>query len=180
MPKAAPPPGEAGRADAPPGADSGRGRPPAVPARPLYVTGLVAALWCIGIGLAVLTTITLIGWIAAPKTALGHGLAGVFRTAVNFWLVSHHAGFSYGHGRFGLLPLGVLVLPGVLLYRGGGWMIRVAGLPHRQRTAVLHVSVALAAPYAALAGLLALAASSEEVRPSAWQALVGCFLVAAV
>ncbi|MGW3766362.1 cell division protein PerM [Actinomadura verrucosospora] len=179
-PKAAPPPGEAGRADAPPGADSGRGRPPAVPARPLYVTGLVAALWCIGIGLAVLTTITLIGWIAAPKTALGHGLAGVFRTAVNFWLVSHHAGFSYGQGRFGLLPLGVLVLPGVLLYRGGGWMIRVAGLPHRQRTAVLHVSVALAAPYAALAGLLALAASSEEVRPSAWQALVGCFLVAAV
>ncbi|MBB6397761.1 hypothetical protein BKA00_004675 [Actinomadura coerulea] len=179
LPKAAPA-GEAGRADGPPGADSGRGRPPGVPARPLYVTGLVAALWCIGIGLAVLTTITLIGWIAAPKTALGHGMAGVFRTAVNFWLVSHHAGFSYGHGRFGLLPLGVLVLPGVLLYRGGGWMIRVAGLPHRQRTAVLHVSVALAVPYAALAGLLALAASSEEVRPSAWQALVGCFLVAAV
>ncbi|MGI5206714.1 DUF6350 family protein [Spirillospora sp. CA-108201] len=165
---------------APPGADPGRGRPPAVPARPLYVTGLVAALWCIGIGLAVLTTITLIGWIAAPKTALGHGMAGVFRTAVNFWLVSHHAGFSYGQGRFGLLPLGVLVLPGVLLYRGGGWMIRVAGLPHRQRTAVLRVAVALAAPYAALAGLLALAAASEEVRPSAWQALVGCFLVAAV
>ncbi|SNS16922.1 hypothetical protein SAMN06265355_11286 [Actinomadura mexicana] len=174
------PPGGAGRAAAPPGADPGRGRPPSAPARPLYVTGLVAALWCIGIGLAVLTTITLIGWIAAPKTALGHGLAGVFRTAVNFWLVSHHAGFSYGQGRFGLLPLGVLVLPGVLLYRGGGWMIRVAGLPYRQRTAVLHVAVALAAPYAALAGLLALAASSEEVRPSAWQALVGCFLVAAV
>ncbi|WP_308206542.1 cell division protein PerM [Actinomadura luteofluorescens] len=178
--KAAPPPAEAGRAAAPPGADSARGRPPAAPARPLYVTGLVAALWCIGIGLAVLTTITLIGWIAAPKTALGHGMAGVFRTAVNFWLVSHHAGFSYGQGRFGLLPLGVLVLPGVLLYRGGGWMIRVAGLPHRQRTAVLHVAVALAVPYAALAGLLALAASSKEVRPSAWQALVGCFLVAAV
>ncbi|NDU74486.1 hypothetical protein GWI34_17875 [Actinomadura sp. DSM 109109] len=144
------------------------------------MTGLVAALWCIGIGLAVLTTITLIGWIAAPKTALGHGLAGVFRTAVNFWLVSHHAGFSYGQGRFGLLPLGVLVLPGVLLHRGGGWMIRVAGLPHRQRTAVLRVAVALAVPYAALAGLLALAASTREVRPSAWQALVGCFLVAAV
>ncbi|TDD72862.1 hypothetical protein E1293_32280 [Actinomadura darangshiensis] len=144
------------------------------------MTGLVAALWCVGIGLAVLTTITLIGWIAAPKTALGHGMAGVFRTAVNFWLVSHHAGFSYGQGRFGLLPLGVLVLPGVLLYRGGGWMIRVAGLPHRQRIAVVHVAVALAAPYAGLAGLLALAASSREVRPSAWQALVGSFLVAAI
>lgn len=171
--------GGPGRVSGPPRADSARERPAAA-ARPLYVTGLVAALWCIGIGLAVLTTITLIGWIAAPKTALGHGMAGVFRTAVNFWLVSHHAGFSYGQGRFGLLPLGVLVLPGVLLYRGGGWMIRVVGLQHRQRIAVVHVAVALAAPYAGLAGLLALAASSETVRPSAWQALVGCFLVAAI
>ncbi|RFS86277.1 hypothetical protein D0T12_06635 [Actinomadura spongiicola] len=149
-------------------------------ARPLYVTGLVAALWCIGIGLAVLTTITLIGWIAAPRTAFGDGMSGVFRTAVNFWLVSHHAGFSYGQGRVGLLPLGVLVLPGVMLYRGGGWMIRVAGLPHRPRAAVMRVAVALATPYAALAALLALAASSPQVRPSAGQALVACFLVAVI
>ncbi|MGP4024785.1 cell division protein PerM [Actinomadura sp. 3N407] len=156
------------------------GQPAPSAARPLYVTGLVAALWCIGIGLAVLTTVTLIGWIAAPKTALGDGLSGVFRTAVNFWLVSHHAGFSYGQGRVGLLPLGVLVLPGALLYRGGGWMIRAAGLPHRPRKAVVHVAVALAAPYAGLAGLLALAAASPQVRPSAWQALLGGFLVAVI
>ncbi|QKW40937.1 hypothetical protein HUT06_38430 [Actinomadura sp. NAK00032] len=141
---------------------------------------MVAALWCVGIGLAVLTTITLIGWIAAPKTAMGNGMSGVFRTAVNFWLVAHHAGFSYGQGRVGLLPLGVLVLPGVLLYRGGGWMIRVAGLRRRPRIAVVHVAAALAVPYAALAALLALAASSDEVRSPAWQALIGCFLVAVI
>ncbi|MFG1850608.1 DUF6350 family protein [Actinomadura geliboluensis] len=170
-------PPEAGPA---PGREAARERTAAQAARPLYVTGLVAALWCVGIGLAVLTTITLIGWIAAPKTAMGNGMSGVFRTAVNFWLVAHHAGFSYGQGRVGLLPLGVLVLPGVLLYRGGGWMIRVAGLRRRPRIAVVHVAAALAVPYAALAVLLALAASSDEVRSSAWQALVGCFLVAVI
>ncbi|WP_233616785.1 cell division protein PerM, partial [Actinomadura harenae] len=134
--------------------------------RPQWVTGLVGAVWCIGIGLAVLTTITLVGWIAAPRTAFGHGLPGVFRTAVNFWLVSHHAGFSVGGGRVGLLPLGVLLIPGALLYRTGGWMIRralpkdaagrpVVTAPEDARRAVVGAAVALAVPYAALAGLLA-------------------------
>ncbi|RFU36866.1 hypothetical protein DZF91_35950, partial [Actinomadura logoneensis] len=111
-----------------------------------------------GIGLAVLTTVTLIGWIAAPRTAFGHGLPGVFRTAVNFWLVSHHAGFSVDRGRVGLLPLGVLLIPGALLYRSGGWMIRrllprdeagqpVAAGPTGARRAVLGAAVALAVPY---------------------------------
>ncbi|WP_225991803.1 cell division protein PerM [Actinomadura montaniterrae] len=154
--------------------------PPPGNGRPLYVTGLVAALWCVGIGLTVLTTVTLLGWVAAPKTALGHGLSGVFRTAVNFWLVSHHAGFSYGHGRVGLLPLGVLVLPGALLYRGGAWMIRGLGLPLRPRVAVVRVAAALAVPYALLAMLMALAVSAPEVHPSAWQALLGCLLVAVI
>nr|WP_245623315.1 DUF6350 family protein [Spirillospora albida] len=149
-------------------------------ARPLQVSGLVAALWCIGIGLAVLTTITLIGWIAAPRTALGHGMPGVFRTAVNFWLVSHHAGFSTAHGRVGLLPLGVLVLPGAMLYRGGAWMIRGAGRPRRPRAAVVRVALALAVPYSVLAALLALAAAGPTVQPSAWQALVASFVVAVV
>ncbi|MFI0357706.1 DUF6350 family protein [Actinomadura sp. 9N407] len=148
--------------------------------RPLYVTGLVGALWCIGIGLAVLTTVTLIGWIAAPRTTMGPGLPGVFRTAVNLWLVSHHAGISVPQGRIGLLPLGTLVLPGALLYRSGAWMIRAAGVPGRPRTGVLHVAVALAAPYAVLAGLLALAAASSSVSTPAWEALLGAFIVAVV
>ncbi|WP_245974442.1 DUF6350 family protein [Thermomonospora umbrina] len=150
------------------------------PARPLAVTGLVAASWCVGLGLAVLTTVTLVGWIAAPRTALGTGLPGVFRTAVNFWLVAHHAGFSLADGRVGMLPLGLTVLPGALLYRSGSWMIRAAGVSRRPRIGVVHVALALAIPYAVLAALLALAASTAVVRPSTWQALVTSFCVATV
>jgi hypothetical protein len=151
------------------------------PARPLAVTGIVGAAWCVGIGLAGLTTITLIGWVAAPRNALGSGLPGVFRTAVNLWLIAHHAGYSMPTGRVGLLPLGLLVLPGALLYRSGRWVIRTADAPHGRRgrrAGVAQVAVALAAPYSALAGLLALAARGESVVPSAWQALLVCFLLA--
>src|SRR4051812_3431175 len=135
--------------------------------RPLAVSGIVAAIWCAGLGLTTLTTITLIGWIAAPRTALGTGLPGVFRTAVNFWLVSHHAGFSVPHGRVGLLPLGLTVLPGALLFRGGGWITRTGRVRGRYRIGVVHAALALAVPYAVLAGLLALAPRSALGAPAA-------------
>lgn len=148
--------------------------------RPLAVTGIVAAIWSAGIGLTILTTITLIGWIAAPRAGLGAGLPGVFRTAVTFWLVAHHAGFSVPHGRVGLLPLGLIVLPGALLFRGGGWIARTGRVRGRYRIGVVHAGLALAVPYAILAGLLALLAHSSMVTPSAWQALLLCFLLALV
>ncbi|MDX6434993.1 MAG: hypothetical protein QOE54_7359 [Streptosporangiaceae bacterium] len=181
-PKAAVPSKAAPPKPAPPKPAPPKPAPPKGPdgARPLAVTGLVAAAWSIGIGLAVLTTITLVGWIAAPRTALGPGLPGVFRTAVNFWLVAHHGGFWVQSGRVGLLPLGLTVLPGVLLYRSGGWMIRAAEIQARRRIGVIHVALGLAGPYAALAALLALAVRSPVVRPSAWQALVVCFVMAFV
>ncbi|HEX6468161.1 MAG TPA: DUF6350 family protein [Streptosporangiaceae bacterium] len=151
----------------------GRSRP-----RPLAVTGVVGAAWCVGIGLASLTTITLIGWVAGPRGALGTGLPDVFRTAVNFWLVAHHAGYSVPHGRVGLLPLGLMVLPGALLYRSGGWIIRTADAPDGGYVGVVPAALSLAVPYSVLAGLLALAARGAEVVPSAWQALLVGFLLA--
>jgi Family of unknown function (DUF6350) len=163
----------------------GRSRPPSSrppsprpPARPLAVTGVVGAAWCVGIGLAGLTTITLIGWVAGPRSALGSGLPDVFRTAVNFWLVAHHAGYSLPSGRVGLLPLGLMVLPGALLYRSGGWITRAADAPGDRRIGVVPAAFALAVPYSILAGLLALAARGSTVVPSAWQALVVAFLLA--
>ncbi|WP_344834184.1 cell division protein PerM [Actinocorallia longicatena] len=150
------------------------------PARPLAVTGMVGAAWCVGLGLVVLTTVTLVGWIAAPRTGLGEGLPGVFRTAVNFWLVSHHAGFSVPSGRVGLLPLGLILLPGGLLYRSGGWVIRAAESRYRQRVGVVQVSLLLAAPYATFAVMLALIARTPALRPSPGEAFVACFSLAFV
>ncbi|MFI6811546.1 DUF6350 family protein [Nonomuraea sp. NPDC050328] len=166
--------------------------------RPLPVSGMLAAAMTLGVGLAALTTLTLVGWIAAPKGTLGTGLPGVFRTAAQVWLAAHHAGFAIPGGRVGLLPLGLMVLPAILLYRGGRWMARDADLrlrlpaalpknsPKEQATArrraqlvlVVQAGVSLAAPYALLAGVIALVARNEVTQPYVGEALLSHFLLA--
>ncbi|GAA3243501.1 cell division protein PerM [Nonomuraea helvata] len=166
--------------------------------RPLPVSGMLAAAATLGVGLAALTTLTLVGWIAAPGGTLGVGLPGVFRTAAQLWLVAHHAGFAIPGGRVGLLPLGLTILPAVLLYRAARWMARDADLrlrlparlpknsPKEQARArrraqlilVVQAGVSLAAPYALLAGLIALAASNEITQPYIGEALLSHFVLA--
>ncbi|MBG0827904.1 hypothetical protein HS041_09010 [Planomonospora sp. ID67723] len=160
--------------------------------RPLPVSGMLAAVWTLGVGLAVLTTLTLVGWIAAPRDALGPGLPGVFRTAAQLWLAAHHAGFAIPGGSIGLIPLGLMVLPAFLLYRAGIWMARDADLRLRlparlpknspkdeanarrraQLVLIGQAGVSLAAPYALLAGGIALVARNEITQPFIGDVLV--------
>ena len=56
----------------------------------MLMAGGVAAIAAAGGGLAVLATLTLIGWITAPHVGLGGGLAGALRSAGLLWLVAHH------------------------------------------------------------------------------------------
>lgn len=144
-------------------------------ARPLVVSGAVAASAVTVIGLGILTLLVVVGWIAAPHSGLG--LPGVLRTATGLWLAAHHVGFTLkGTGRIGMLPLGLVLLPGALLWRAGRWIVRtgeVTKLPE------LGFSIlALAAPYAALCGALALACSSPLATPSLPEAVIAGFLLA--
>jgi hypothetical protein len=144
-------------------------------ARPLAVTGAIAACAAAGIGIAALTMLVLVGWIAAPHAGLG--LTGVLRTAALLWLIGHHVGFTLpGVGRIGMLPLGLVLLPGALLWRAGRWVVRagdVRGLGH-----VGYGALALAVPYAMVAAALALASSSARASPSLSEAVVCSFLLA--
>jgi len=155
------------------------GRPRTQPARPLVVTGGIAACAAAASGLAVLTTLTAIGWITAPHVGIGSGLGGVLRTAAMLWLVAHHVGFTVrGAGRIGLLPLGLVLLPGALLAMAGRWVVR-AGAVTRLRH-VGYAAVALALPYSLLAGALAVASRTAVAAPSLLQAVVASFLLALV
>src|SRR5580658_8125688 len=139
-------------AQEPPGSTGSKPKP----SRPLVVTGAIAACAAAASGLAVLTTLTAIGWITAPHVGIGSGLGGVLRTAALLWLVGHHVGFTvHGAGRIGLLPLGLVLLPGALLAMAGRWVVRVGTVTRLRH--VGYAAVALALPYALLAGALAVA-----------------------
>ncbi len=164
-------------------ADAGGGGAGEVPeraARPLVVAGAIAASAAAATGMAVLTLLVLAGWIAAPHAGLGlTGLGGVFRVAAALWLIGHHVGFTLrGAGRIGLLPLGLVLLPGALLWRAGRWVVQ-SGEVSRLRH-VGYAALALAVPYALVAGALALASKSALTAPSVPQAALSGFLLALV
>ncbi len=137
--------------------------------RRLLASGASAACTAAGLGLVVVTMLVLAGWIAAPH--FGLGLIGVVRTATVLWLVGHHVTVQVsGAGQIGMLPLGLVALPGTLLWRAGRAIVRghhVTGL----RDAVA-VALAVAVPYAALAGALAVASRSSLAAASIPQALL--------
>ncbi len=164
----------------PPGPDPAAGTGAGQPAdteRQLIIAGSIAAAAVTASGLAVITLLVLAGWIAAPHT--GVGLPAVLRTASVLWLVGHHVGFALrGVGRIGMLPLGLVLLPGALLWRAGRYTVR-AGQVRRLRH-VGYAALALAVPYSVLTGILALASRSALASSSVLQS-IGCgFLLALV
>jgi hypothetical protein len=146
------------------------------------VTGAIAACAAAGSGLVFITLLVLAGWIAAPHAGLG--LTGVLRTAADLWLVGHHVGFALhgtgriGTGRIGMLPLGLVLIPGALLWAAGRWVVRQGQVARLAE--VGYAALALAVPYALVAGALALAGQSALAMPSMPQAVVSGFLIALV
>ncbi len=154
---------------------TGRDGPAAAARRPLLGIGTVAALAVTGTGLAVVTLLVLIGFIAAPHA--GFGLPAVLRTAALLWLVGHHVGVSFrGAGRIGMLPLGLVVLPGALLWRAGRFVLRASGISRLRHVGL--AALGLAIPYAVLTGALAVASRSAAAAASLPQALACGFLLA--
>jgi hypothetical protein len=153
--------------------------PIALPTRPLLIAGGIAALAAATGGLAVLVTLTAVGWITAPHVGLGGGLAGVLRSAGVLWLVAHHVEVTVrGVGRVGLLPLGLVLLPAALIERAGRWLTH-AGHVTRLRH-VGYAAASIAFPYALFTGAVAVASRTQAASSSLWQAVCTGFLIALV
>ena len=77
-----------------------------------------------------------------------------------------------------MLPLGLVLLPGALLWRAGRWVVRKGEVTRLAE--VGYAAFALAVPYALVAGALALVSRSTLAVPSLPQAVLAGFLLALV
>jgi hypothetical protein len=147
------------------------------PGRPMLMAGGVAALAAAASGLAVLILVTLAGWITAPHVGVGSGLPGVLRSAGILWLTAHHVEITVrGVGRIGLLPIGLVLIPGALIERAGRWLASEGHV--RRLRHVWHAAAAIAFPYALFTATIAVGSRTPVAAPSLWQAVVDGFAIA--
>jgi hypothetical protein len=149
--------------------------PPAV--RPSLVLhgGLVAVAAAVS-GLAVLSAIVLVAWVA--DAGPGSSGADAVRAAADAWLLAHGGGLTVAAGHVRAIPLGLTLLAAIVLHRAGASLARavdVAGL----RDAV-RATAALAVPYGLLAAAVAKLAATGTATASAVAAGTGALLLAAV
>lgn len=135
-----------------------------------------AALWAALAGLVAMTVPVLLVWAADGRS--GAGAAAAVRTAGQLWLVTHGTALDVPGGHVGLTPLGLTAVPLVLLARAGAHAARQAGVA-RVRDAV-RLTVAVAAPYAVVAAVVAGLSRAPQVVPSPLHALFGGLLLGAL
>lgn len=136
--------------------------------------GALAAGWALGAGLVAVAVPVLLAW--ATDSRSGSGAAAATRTAGQLWLLAHGTSLSVPGGVVGLTPLGLVALPLLLLHRAGRHGARSVAVPGLREAAQL--VLAIAAPYALAAAVLAAVTATGTVRPDPARAVLGALLVA--
>ena len=158
----------------PPGPRAPRRPPAGPPARPLTALGMTAALQSAGLGVLAVMVTVLVGWATAADSDASATAA--VTGGLQAWLVAHHTGIIVPGGAFGLAPLGLTLLPLVLLHSSTLRAGRTAGV--RGRRGVLALTASVTATYAVLVTVVAVLARTDTVRPQPVSAFVGAALVA--
>lgn len=147
---------------------------PAERSRGLLGLGAGAGVWAAAAGLLCVALPLLLLWAADSRS--GTGWVEVLRSGGRFWLLAHGVTLDVPGGRFALTPLGLALVPLVLVGRFAASAARDA-VPSGLRPATA-LAVAVAAPYAVLALLVAVVCSGPDVHVSPVAALLGGFTVA--
>lgn len=136
-----------------------------IPWRP----ALILALRTVGLCVLAVECVVLVLW--ATEQGSTAGADGALRTGLAIWLAAHRTGFEIPGGHLGATPYTLTALPAILLWRGGGALVRMHGVKGlaETRRAVLAVT----GIYATANVLLCFLAAQGAVRPIPSQALLG-------
>jgi hypothetical protein len=138
------------------------------------VAASIAAFGVALTGLAVLTAVVLVAWVTDTRGTASAGAA--VRLAADAWLLAHGGVLSIPGGSVDAVPLGLTVLPALLLYRAGG---ALAGGPAGRDLGSAARSVGgLAALYGAIAAVVAHAAGTPTARVGPLSAAAGAAVLA--
>ncbi|MDQ1665429.1 MAG: hypothetical protein QOH75_1460 [Actinomycetota bacterium] len=149
---------------------SARARAPApAPPPPVTWAGALAAVRAAGLGLLAVMVLVLVGWATAADS--GASATEAVSGGLQIWLVGHGARLVVPGGEFGLTPLGLTMLPAVLLFSSAARSARAARVAGRR--GVVALTAALAASYAAVAVIVSLLAGGELVQPKPVSAFLG-------
>ena len=157
----------------PPGPRAPRRPPAGPPVRALTPSGVVAAVQAAGLGALAVMVLVLVGWATAADS--GASATAAVTGALQAWLVAHHTRLVVPGGTFGLVPLGLTILPVLLLHSATVRAGRAAGV--RGRRGVVALTSAVTATYAVIVTVVALLARTDQVRPLPMSAFVGAALI---
>ncbi|MGN6246226.1 MAG: cell division protein PerM [Motilibacteraceae bacterium] len=142
-------------------------------AAPLVWAGALASLRAAALSLLTVAVVVVVGWAGAAGLSAGAGDA--LRTAGQAWLLGHHVPLAVPGGALRISPLGLLLLPGLLLFQAGGRAARASRPVNGRERAVVLGAVTLT--YAVMAALVAVLSGTAAVRPSVpWAAVAGALL----
>jgi hypothetical protein len=141
-----------------------------------FAAAVSAALVAL-IGVALAFIVTLGSWALAPHAAdTGPDVAA--RVAIGLWLYAHHVPLDIGTVSLGLVPLGLLIFPGLLTYAGGRQVARM--VRPQNLSDVTRAVIPFALVYGLLAAVVAGVVRSDVVQPAPRTAFVAATLIAAI
>jgi hypothetical protein len=156
------------------GTTSGSGQTGERAPRPAPVGAVLGAGWAALAGVLPTAALAVIGWFATA----GGTATWALRIGADAWLLAHRVPVELATGRLSLVPLGLSLLPVILLCRAGAWVGRTCEVG-RIRHAASGVAV-LALAYGAFAAFIALLARTTGATPDIARAFVQAGGLAAV
>lgn len=142
--------------------------------RPPAVGAVLAAGWVALAGSLGCAALAVIGWFTASDGTTQQAV----RIGVDGWLLAHRVPIELADGAFSLAPLGLTLVVGLLLARGGGWVGRGCAV-HTLRDVGAGAGT-LALVYGGFAALVAALARTGEGGPGPLSAFVAAGLLAFV